>query len=104
MSDFILKPLHDRVVIKRSEGEKRTAAGIIIPESSKEKPLEGKVVAIGDGKFLENGNRRPMELKVGDTVIFGKYGTNEIQLNNKLYLVINEENIIGIINKAKENI
>jgi chaperonin GroES len=92
-----LKPLHDRVLIKRVNVENKTKGGIIIPDSAKEKPLEGVVTAVGSGKILENGKIQPLSLKIGDRVLFSKYVETEINLNNEKFLLIKEDDILGIL-------
>lgn len=94
-----VRPLNDRVIVKRVEEEEKTKSGIIIPDTAKEKPQEGEVVAVGNGKILENGQKIPMEVKVGDRVIFGKYAGNEIKIDGEEYLIMREEDILGILEK-----
>ena len=90
------KPLHDRIVVERVEAESKTASGLIIPDTAKEKPVQGKVVAVGSGRTTDNGQLISMNIKVGDLVLFGKWSGNEIKLDNKDYLVIKESDVIGI--------
>ena len=93
-----LRPLHDRVLVKPyEEEEKKTKGGIIIPDTAKEKPQRGKVVAVGEGRILENGQRVPLSVKVGDEVIFGKYAGTEIEIDDEKYLVMREEDIYAVI-------
>ncbi len=93
-----IQPLYDRVLVEPyEEEEKRTKGGIIIPDTAKEKPQRGKVVAVGEGRILENGQRVPLTVKVGDEVIFGKYAGTEIEVDDKKYLVMREEDIYAII-------
>jgi chaperonin GroES len=92
-----IKPLHDRVVIERVEAEEKTASGIVLPGSASEKPDMGIVVAIGEGKVLENGSKVAMNVKVKDKVIFGKYSGQTVKLDGKEYLIMREEDIFGII-------
>jgi chaperonin GroES len=92
-----IRPLHDRVVIKRLEAEEKTASGIVLPGSAAEKPDMGEVLAVGNGKILENGERRPLELKVGDKVIFGKYSGQTVKIDGDEVLVMREEDIMGIV-------
>jgi chaperonin GroES len=99
MSKLKLRPLHDRVVVKRVDEEKKTKGGIIIPDTVKEKPLEGEIVATGKGKILENGTKRPLDVKKGDKILFGKYAGNEIKIEGEEYLMMKEEDIIGVIEK-----
>ncbi|MFH1454012.1 MAG: co-chaperone GroES [Armatimonadota bacterium] len=94
-----LKPLGDRVVIKPLPTEEVTRGGVILPDSVKEKPQEGKIVAVGTGKILENGQKVPMEVKTGDTVLYGKYSGTEIKLNGEDYLIVRENELFGIITK-----
>ncbi|MBT8142622.1 MAG: co-chaperone GroES [Gammaproteobacteria bacterium] len=92
-----IRPLHDRVIVKRLEEEATSAGGIIIPDSATEKPSRGKVTAVGNGKILEDGSVRALELKVGDTVLFGKYSGTEVKLNNEEYLVMREEDVLAVL-------
>ncbi len=92
-----IRPLHDRVLVQRVEEEEKTKGGIIIPDSAKEKPAEGKVVAVGDGKILEDGKKVALEVKVGDRVIFGKYSGTEIKIGGEEYLILREDDILGIV-------
>lgn len=92
-----VRPLSDRVLVKRLEEEETTKGGIIIPDTAKEKPQQGKVVAIGDGKLLDNGNRVTPGVKVGETVLFGKYAGTEIKLSGEEYLILREDDIFGVI-------
>ena len=92
-----LRPLHDRVILKRLEEEKISAGGIVIPESAAEKPIRGQVVAAGTGKILEDGKVRPMAVKVGDKVLFGKYSGTEVKVDGKELLVMREEDIVAVI-------
>lgn len=91
------RPLHDRVAIKRLEAEEKTASGILLPGTAAEKPDMGEVIAIGTGKILENGERRSVELKVGDKVIFGKYSGQTVKIDGEEILVMREEDIMGIV-------
>ena len=92
-----IRPLHDRVIVKRLEEERTSAGGIIIPDSATEKPVQGKVVAVGKGKILENGDIRPLDLKVGDKVLFGKYGGTEVKIDGEELLVMREEDVMAVI-------
>lgn len=92
-----ITPLHDRLVVERIEQEQKTAGGIVIPDNAKEKPIRGKVIAVGAGKVLDNGNVRPLEVKVGETVLFGKYAGTEVKLQDKDMLVLREDDVLAII-------
>ena len=92
-----IRPLHDRVVVRRKEEETTSAGGIVLPDSATEKPIQGEVLAAGNGKILDNGEVRPMDVKVGDTVLFGKYSGTEVKLNGDELLVMREEDIMGVI-------
>ncbi|AVG14639.1 co-chaperone GroES [Chromobacterium vaccinii] len=92
-----IRPLHDRVVIKRLEAEEKTASGIVLPGAAAEKPDMGQVLAVGNGKILENGERRSLELKVGDKVIFGKYSGQTVKVDGDEVLVMREEDVMGIV-------
>ncbi len=92
-----IQPLHDRVIVKRVEEEEKTKGGIIIPDTAKEKPIEGLVVAVGSGKSEEGGKKVPLEVKKGDRVLFSKYAGTEIQIEGEEHLIMKEEDIIAII-------
>ena len=92
-----IRPLHDRVIIKRIEEEETTKGGIIIPDTAKEKPSEGKVVAVGNGKTLDNGEVKALEVKKGDKVLFGKYAGTEIKIDGEEHLIMREDDIIAIV-------
>ena len=92
-----IKPLDDRVLIEPISQEEKTKSGIVLPDTAEEKPEQGRVVAIGPGKIDNNGKRIPMRVKVGDVVLFTKYGPNEVKIDNKEYLIAKEEDILGII-------
>jgi chaperonin GroES len=92
-----IRPLHDRVIVERLEEERTSAGGIIIPDSATEKPIQGKIVAVGKGKILESGEVRALELKVGDKVLFGKYGGTEVKIDGKELLVMREEDVMAVI-------
>ena len=96
-----VKPLHDRVIVKRLEEENKTKGGIIIPDSAKEKPAEGKIIAAGNGKILDDGKRQPLEVKKGDRVLFGKYAGTEIKMDGEEHLIMREDDIIAIIEGLK---
>ena len=93
----MIKPLGDRVVIQVSEGEQKTASGIVLPDTAKEKPQEGTVVAVGTGKILDNGQRVALDVKEGDRIIFSKYAGTEIKFGGKDYLIVSERDILAII-------
>ena len=92
-----IRPLHDRVIVKRLDEEKTSAGGIIIPDTAAEKPIQGKVIAVGKGKILENGEVRPLDVKVGDKILFGKYGGTEVKVDGDELLVMREEDVMAII-------
>lgn len=92
-----IRPLHDRVIIKRMEEEEKTEGGIVIPDTAKEKPIRGEVVAVGNGKLLENGEIRPLDIKKGDKVLFGKYAGTEVKLNGHDVLVMREDDVMAVI-------
>lgn len=97
-SEFMkIRPLHDRVIVQRIEEEEVTKGGIIIPDTAKEKPQEGKVIAVGPGKVLENGTKLTMNVKVGDKILFGKYSGTEIKIEGEEYLMMREDDILGVI-------
>ncbi len=92
-----IRPLHDRILVQRLEEEEKTQGGIIIPDTAKEKPIEGKVIAVGNGKLLENGEVKPLDVKEGDRVLFGKYAGTEVKIGGEEYLIMREDDILGII-------
>ena len=92
-----IRPLQDRVVVKRKEEETKTAGGIVLPGSAAEKPSQGVVVAVGPGRILDNGTTRPVDLKVGDTVIFGKYASNTVKVGEEELLILGENEIYGVL-------
>jgi chaperonin GroES len=94
-----IRPLHDRVIIQRLEAETKSAGGIVIPDSAAEKPIRGKVIAVGKGKILENGDIRPLDVKVGDHILFGKYSGTEVKVDGEEYLVMREEDVMAVIEK-----
>lgn len=94
-----LRPLNDRIIVKRVESEEKTKGGIIIPDSAKEKPIEALVVAVGNGKILDNGQRISMDVKAGDKVLFGKYSGTEVKIEGVEHLILREEDILAIIEK-----
>ncbi len=94
-----IRPLQDRVIIKRVKEEEKSKGGIIIPDTAKEKPIEGKVVAVGNGKILENGSVRKLDIKVGDTILFGKYSGTEVKIDGEEHLILREDDILGVIER-----
>lgn len=94
-----IRPLHDRLIVKRFDEEEKTAGGIIIPDNAKEKPQQGEVIAVGNGKTLDDGKTLPLEVKKGDRVLFGKYSGTEIKLDGNEYLMMREDDILGILDK-----
>ena len=96
-----IKPLHDRVIIRRIEDSTdKTAGGLFIPDTAKEKPQEGEVIAAGEGKYKEDGSRQTLDVKAGDRVLFGKYSGSEIKLDGEEFIIMREDEILGIINRA----
>jgi chaperonin GroES len=95
-----IRPLHDRVIVKRLEEERKTASGIVIPDTAAEKPDQGEIVAVGHGKILEDGKVRPLEVKAGDRVLFGKYSGQTVKVQGEELLVMREEDIMGIVEAA----
>jgi chaperonin GroES len=92
-----IRPLQDRILVKRVEEEKTTKGGIIIPDTAKEKPIEGKVVSVGSGRVGDDGKKIPLEVKKGDRVLFGKYGGTEVKIEGVEYLIMREDDVLGII-------
>ena len=92
-----IRPLHDRVIVKRIKEEEITKGGIIIPDTAKEKPSEGKIVAVGKGKLLENGTLKPLDVKKGDKVLFGKYAGTEVKIEGEEHLIMREDDIIAVV-------
>ncbi len=92
-----IRPLHDRVVIRRIEEERKSPGGIVIPDTATEKPVQGEVLAVGNGKILDNGQVRPLDVKVGDRVLFGKYSGNEVKVGGDEVLVMREEDIMAVL-------
>ncbi|AUX31471.1 MULTISPECIES: co-chaperone GroES [Sorangium] len=95
-----IRPLQDRIVVKRVESETKTKGGIIIPDTAKEKPIEGRVVAVGNGKVLKDGKVRPLEVKVGDKVLFGKYSGTEVKLDGEEHVLIREDDVLAVTESA----
>jgi chaperonin GroES len=94
-----IRPLHDRIIVKRLEEEEKTKGGIIIPDTAKEKPMEGKVIAVGKGKILEDGKLQALDVKAGDRVLFGKYSGTEVKIEGEEHLIMREDDILGVIEK-----
>ena len=94
-----IRPLHDRVIVKRLEEERVSAGGIVIPDSAAEKPVQGKVIAVGKGKILEDGSVRPLDVKVGDKILFGKYSGTEVKVDGEDLLVMREDDVMAVIEK-----
>ncbi|HEU4626093.1 MAG TPA: co-chaperone GroES [Pseudorhodoplanes sp.] len=92
-----IRPLHDRVIVKRLEEERTTPGGIVIPDTAAEKPIQGKIVAVGKGKILEDGQVRPLDVKVGDKILFGKYSGTEVKVDGEELLVMREEDVMAVI-------
>jgi len=92
-----IRPLHDRVVVRRMEEERTSAGGIVIPDSATEKPIQGEIIAVGKGKILDNGEPRPLDVKEGDRVLFGKYSGTEVKIEGEDLLVMREEDIMGVV-------
>ncbi len=92
-----IRPLHDRILVKRLEETTTTKGGIIIPDTAKEKPAEGTVIAVGNGRVLDDGKVIPLELKEGDRVLFGKYGGNEVKIDGEEYLILLESDVLGVV-------
>src|SRR5881296_4013337 len=99
-----VRPLHDRVLIKRVEEQETIRGGIIIPDTAKEKPQEGEVIAVGSGKKNDKGERHPVDVKEGDRILFGKYAGNEIKIDNEELLIIREEEVLGILTGAAKSV
>jgi chaperonin GroES len=95
-----IRPLYDRIVVKRIEEQETIRGGIIIPDSAKEKPQEGEVVAVGNGKRLEDGKLVPLDVKVGDRILFGKYSGNDIKLDGEEYMIMREDEVLGVLDAA----
>ena len=92
-----IRPLHDRVVVRRKEEEEKTAGGIVLPGNAKEKPSQGEVIAVGNGRILENGETRSLAVKLGDTVVFGQYAGNTVKINGEELLIMSESDIYGVL-------
>lgn len=96
---MMIRPLHDRVLIKRIEEAETVRGGIIIPDTAKEKPQQGEVIAVGNGKMLEDGERAPLDVRVGDRILFGKYSGSETKIEGEEYLIVREDEILGVFAK-----
>jgi chaperonin GroES len=92
-----IRPLQDRIIVKRVQEEEKTKGGIIIPDTAKEKPIEGKVIAVGNGKVMEDGKVRPLDVKKGDRILFSKYAGTEVKIDGEEHLIMREEDILGVI-------
>ena len=92
-----LRPLHDRIIVKRLEEEEKTKGGIIIPDTAKGKPIRGKVVAVGSGRILEDGNKAALDVKAGDTILFSKYAGNEVKIEGEELLIMREEDVLAVV-------
>jgi len=92
-----IRPLHDRVIVRRMEEERTTAGGIVIPDSATEKPMQGEVIAVGNGKITDSGELRPLDVKAGDKILFGKYAGTEVKMEGEELLVMREEDIMGVV-------
>jgi len=92
-----IRPLHDRVLVKRLEEEKTSPGGIVIPDSATEKPIQGEVIAVGNGKILDNGEVRALDIKKGEKILFGKYAGTEVKLDGEEYLVLREDDVMGVV-------
>jgi chaperonin GroES len=97
-----IRPLHDRIIVERLEEETKTAGGLIIPDTAKEKPQQGKIIAVGKGKKTEDGKVLPLDVKVGDKILFGKYAGTEIKIEGKEFLMMREEDVLGVIEGGKK--
>lgn len=97
-----IRPLHDRIIVERLEEETKTAGGLIIPDTAKEKPQQGKVIAVGKGKKTEDGKILPLDVKVGDKILFGKYAGTEIKVDGREYLMMREEDVLGVVEGGKK--
>ena len=95
-----IRPLHDRIVVKRIEEQETIRGGIIIPDSAKEKPQEGEVIAVGNGKVNDDGKKIPLDVKAGDRILFGKYSGNEIKLDGEEYIIMREDEVLGVLDAA----
>ena len=94
-----IRPLHDRILVKREQEQERTAGGLFIPDTAKEKPIQATVIAVGNGKIAEDGTVRPLDVKAGDTVLFGKYSGSEVKIDGEEHLILREDDVLAIIEK-----
>lgn len=94
---MLVRPLHDRLLVKRVNSEEKTKGGIIIPDTAKEKPMEGEVVAVGNGKILDDGSARALDVKAGDRVLFAKYGGTEVKIDGEVHLILRESDVLGVV-------
>ena len=99
----VIRPLHDRVLVKRLDEQEQMRGGIIIPDTAKEKPQQGEVIAVGEGKFREDGTRQALDVKPGDRVLFGKYSGSEVKLDDEEYLIMREDEILGIFSATAKS-
>lgn len=97
----VLKPLRDKVVIERSEAEEKTAGGIVLPDTAKDKPKQGRVISVGSGKLLENGTVKQLDVKKGDKILFSSYAGTEVKVDDKEYLIVSESEILAVVEDAK---
>jgi chaperonin GroES len=98
-----IRPLHDRVLIRRIDGQEQVRGGIIIPDTAKEKPQQGEVIAVGEGKINKDGTRQPLDVKPGDRVLFGKYSGSEVMIGDEEYLIMREDDILGVFTAAAKS-
>jgi chaperonin GroES len=96
-SDSKIRPLQDRIIVCRLDSEEKTASGLIIPDSAKEKPQQGKVIAVGKGKVKDDGSHQPVDLKVGDIILFGKYSGTDVKIGEQEYLIMREDDVLGVV-------
>jgi chaperonin GroES len=94
-----IRPLHDRIIVKRVQEEEKTKGGIIIPDTAKEKPIEGEIIAVGNGKILEDGSVRKLEVKAGDRILFGKYSGTEVKIDGEERLILREDDVLGVVER-----
>ena len=99
----MIRPLHDRIIVRRIEESEQMRGGLYIPDTAKEKPQEGEVIAVGNGKVLENGTKTELDVKVGDRILFGKYAGSEVKLDGDEYLILREDDVLGVIEGASKS-